>query len=307
MPETIEQTQAVETPAFKRRYIAAGLLGRMVSSQLRKQSETGHPKNILKVADRVASRMNQSESLSKEVKAKIGEIFKTTSMWHGTGRYQYREGQVTDVLDYIAKNGKLQPQYDALDFTGPMESLSLAKSRMYARSYADMHGKGAAEPERHGSSMFWAWTFLGDIGIETALEGRVWTKEGRQTTREHFSQGGSADWYKKVSKSFMGTMELFRRGSDIEGNYPILFGVREGSFEPAETSRSVGIHELRSQQPLSLDQDITHIEVPRDKVDSTIELLSQYGRNVPVIPIEDCERYVSTLPFTQLVSGNVLS
>ena len=83
------------------------------------------------------------------------------------------------------------PQQDELDLTGPMKSLSFAKSRMYARAYADMHGKGAKESNRHGSSTFWAWTFAGDIYTELVKETKLWRRENRLKSRQHFTQGGA--------------------------------------------------------------------------------------------------------------------
>lgn len=306
MTEQIKLSAVTETP-FSKRYLAAGALGRAVGTRLRKTGSEKKAPLTLKAADLVMSRLSRSiEPLNDEERTKIKEVISPTKLWHGTGRYQYRDGKVTDVLDFIAKNGKLQPQFDDIDFTGPMESLSLAPSRMYSRAYADMHGKGAAEPERHGSSMFWAWTFLADIGIEAMKESKVWTKEGRTSSRSHFAQSGAQDWYKKVRGTYSGTMALFRKGSDIEGNYPILFGIKDGMVEPAVTSKSIAIHEVRSQNSLSLEQAITHIEVPRHQVENTQHLLESYGQNVPVIAIEDAERYVADLPFTELVSGGIV-
>lgn len=295
-------TKSREAPQFKKRYIAAGIAGRVIGNQIRKR-QAGESAPALKIIDRVATRINKSEPLRPSEREDVKAVFDQTKYWHGTGRFQYRDGKPVDVLEYIARNGKLQPQRDALDFTGPMESVSLAPSRMYSRTYADMHGKGAGEKGRHGSSMLWSWVFLGDIGIEALKESHAWTKSGRKNAVEHFNQGGAKDWYQKVSQSYMGTMELFRRGSDIEGNYPILFGVRDESVAPVPLSRSVGLHEVRSQEPISLESDITHVEVPTEKVAETKELLEKYGHEIPVLAIEDCERYVAEMPFSQLVAG----
>ena len=305
----IPKINEIDKVPFKKRYIAAGFLGRAVGSQLRKQAKTQKQSNMLKIVDQIAAakmpKLNR-QLLTEQARSTLKEFFSQSKLWHGTGRYQYKDGKVTDVLDSIAKIGKLQPQYDDIDFNRPMESLSLARSRVYSRSYADMHGKGAAEPERYGTSALWAWIFLGDIGAEAMLEGRVWTKDGRLDTRDHFAQCNANDWYQKVRSSYAGTMTLFRRGSDIDGNYPIVFGVKDSGIETADTSHSIAIHEVRVTQPLSLKEDITHIEVPREKIEETQTLLRSYGHEVPILAIEDCEQFIADISFTELIQGKVL-
>ena len=97
--------------------------------------------------------------------------------------------------------------------------------------------------------------------------------------------------------------EIFTHGSDIENNYPILIGVRADSFKPIKTSRSVAIHEARAQQTLSLATAVTHLKVPAIHTAEVTAILLKHSQTVPVLAIEDCERYAAELPFSKLVSG----
>ncbi len=72
-------------------------------------------------------------------KKELQDIQKNTQYWHGTGRYQYRDGKKVDILKSIVNSGGLMPHVDDIDLVGKMNSISMAKSRIYARAYADMH------------------------------------------------------------------------------------------------------------------------------------------------------------------------
>lgn len=287
----------------KKRYFAAGVAGRLAGNAVRRQQRSGRKTISVKLIDRIGNHLSKPKRLDSITDEKVKQVFGTTKYWHGTGRYQYKEGKRVDVLDFIVKHRALIPQYDGLDLTGPMNSLSFAKSRMYARAYADMHGKGSREQNRYGSSTFWAWTFAGDIYIELIKETKLWRRRNRQLSRKHFREGGAHDWPSKVSTTNIPVPEIFNRGSDIEGNYPVLFGIRDKAFEPVPTSRALAIHEMRSHLPLSLTEDVTHIEVPESAVAEVSSLFQQNGLSIPILAIEDCERYASELPFSKLVSG----
>jgi hypothetical protein len=288
----------------KKRYFLAGVAGRVTGNAIRRQERSGKPIITVKIIDSLGTRLLKEKPLSTTTRESIQEAFEASKYWHGTGRYQYKNGERVDVLNFIITHRALTPQHDTLDLTGPMESLSLAKSRMYARAYADMHGKASKEVDRHGSSTFWAWTFAGDIYGELINETKLWKRKNRIASRKHFNEGGTSSWPSKVSTISMPVPEIFNRGSDIEGNYPILFGIRDSSFKAAATSRSVAIHEARSLQPLSLDGDVTHIELPRAHLNEVLALLKQNNLTaVPVFTIEECEQYASELPLSKLIAG----
>ncbi len=238
--------------------------------------------------------------VSAETQKKAETLSKQTEYWHGSGRYQYRDGKQVDVLKGILDQGGLLPQPDDIDLIGAMDSVSLARSRTYARAYADMHQNGE-QGERHGSALLWAAAFIGPLALKIVQEEKLWHSGNRQRVREHFDASNSAQWYQKVRQEQTGTLGVFARGSDIEGNYPILFGVKEGVVQPAETSRSVAVHEVRATESIGLG-DLTHIEVPEDKVAETMALVAEAGYEVPVMAIEDFEVHLSRQSFTQQVT-----
>lgn len=228
------------------------------------------------------------------------EQYEDTKHWHGTGRYHYGTTGKIDVLDSIATSGKLLPNYDAFDLTRPMTSISLARSRIYARAYADMHGRGAAEPERYGSSLFWAAAFLGSIAVEASIEAQVWKPSGYHRMMRHLEEADALEWYKKVTRATTPTaLDIYRDGSDMPDNYPVLFGIRD--VEQAPVGRAVALHEVRTEQPLDLGSDITHVEVPRRHIDDTRRLLG----GVAIMALEDTEHHAAQFTFSQHIHSAI--
>lgn len=258
------------------------------------------------LSERVAKRIIAKDStvagrkVAPETMAKVEVVSKQTEYWHGTGRYQYRDGKVEDVLKGMIEQGGLLPQTDDIDLVGTMDSVSLARSRTYARAYADMHENGE-KGERNGSALLWSAAFIGPLAMKIAQEEKVWRSANRQRVKEHFTASNSARWYEKVRQEPTGTLGIFARGSDIDGNYPILFGVKESAVAPAKTSDSVAVHEVRSTDPIGFG-DLTHIEVPEARVLETQEMLVKAGYEVPVMAIEDFEAYSARESFVEQVT-----
>lgn len=199
-------------------------------------------------------------------------VYSDTRLWHGTGRYKHEENGIQDVLKNIADTGQIQPKEDRFDFTGTMHTVSLAKSRMYARAYADMYGEKPDSSERYGDSLFWACAFLGSIAVEASIEMEVWKPSGYYSMMCHLGRAGISEWYKKVNSSPHNSMvDIYTGKSDIEGNYPVLFGVRE--VDGVKTSRAVALHEIRSDKPIDIHNDVTHVEVPERNIDETRKIL----------------------------------
>lgn len=247
---------------------------------------------------RRSSQIN-AEALSQERRAELEKIESQTQFWHGTGRYQYKNGKKADVLKSITVSGGLIPHFDDIDLVGKMDSISLARSRIYARAYADMHAT-EFQTERHGDSLLWASAFIGPLALKIVQETEYWKPESRRQVNEHFQNSSSADWYQKVRTERTGTLGIFAYGSDIEGNYPIIFGIKNGVAELADTSQSVAVHEARALNPITFD-NMTHIEVPRDNIKETAELLAESGIEIPVYSIEDFEALAYNHSFTRIV------
>jgi len=90
--------------------------------------------------------------------------------------------------------------------------------------------------------------------------------------------------------------------SDIQGNYPLIIGIRENAFPEADIAGVLRKHESRSKIPIPLDL-LTHVEVPFDYVDEVQNAVMDYGSHIPVIPIEWGDEYSKTLPISWIVNG----
>lgn len=224
-------------------------------------------------------------------------------LWHGTGRLQHFNESVVDVLDSIIRSGSIRPAYDAYAVLAggqEMVSLSMTPHRMVARSYADVHGKGAAEQHRYGDSLHWAAYFYSTYYAELFLRSSVkvvhnwsaWRKSAADTS-------GAIKWGQKVNRRACYVWDVFDLGSDIPGNYPIVFGIADfgKTIEVPPCFRHI---EVRSTEPVTLDA-ISHIEVPERFVHEVRRLLLQYDYKTPVFAIELGEYTFSQRKFSDLV------
>lgn len=271
-------------------YMLACVAGNMVLNR-----ELSSP--LSRKVDKALSRIALDSSMA-EWNYNTESIYSRVNLWHGTGRYQYGDGGVVDVLGSIVEHDSIMPNRDLFDFNGATNSISLAHSRMYARSYADMHGSGVMEPERYGNSLLWACSFLGSVAVEASKHMGVWQPDGYQAMMKHLREANSMSWYRKITRDKRpGILKIFRDGSDIPGNYPVLIGVR--SVEPIDTSSAVAVHEVRTDKMITWD-DISHIEVPRDNIRDTWNVI---GNRALVRAIEDGERFSANYTFSEHIKG----
>lgn len=215
-------------------------------------------------------------------------IISRTTMWHGTGRFQYQEEKIVDVLQQILAKGHLQPKRDvyALAVDGKeMCSLSGTRLRVIARSYADTHGLGINEQERNGSSLWWAAYYY------SLCYAQLFAKRGITVVRNwsKFEQAsrdvnGERTWGKKANKNAKYVWDVFGLGSDIPGNYPILFGIAI-DLNRSQAPRFLEQWEVRIVEPVTLSE-VTHLEVPQVKITEVRALLKQHGYEIPVFPLE---------------------
>jgi hypothetical protein len=279
-------------------------------SEILRPKDLLNPHLVASVAGRVGSRVELGSFTAKTLDRAVGKLalssfdatripndtnmYDETCLWHGTGRFKHEDGDVTDILAKIADDGYIAPRLDRFDFNGPMESVSLARSRMYARAYADMYGAEPDKSERYGDALFWACAFLGSIAVEASKELKVWTPKGYYEMMHHLGRAGVSEWYKKVTSSHdVNIVNVYRGASDIDDNYPVLFGVR--GVDGIPTSRTVALHEIRTDNPLHLDVDITHVEVPNCRIEETQKILA----GVAIRSIEEGETFSSQFTFTQ--------
>lgn len=225
--------------------------------------------------------------------------------WHGTGRLQYqKDGSVVDILQKILQQDGLKPFNDVFDVKhGGMVSISLARQRMYARIYADMHAyKGVKLTERYGSPRFWAYYFIMAINLHAIKELGLWSRKSRHEQEAVWRAQGKKLWTVKVTKKDGESVGLFfNLGSDIQGNYPILIGLKKAHYDILETSSYVARYECRVGSVIPISY-ITHIEAPYSKLHEVNALLDTFGYgSIPVFAIEQCELFCSIKNFSTLV------
>lgn len=232
------------------------------------------------------------------------QTYRRAGLWHGTGRYAYRNGQVFDILKEILKVGGLVPHVDDWDQKrGASISISVAPARVYARLYAELYRHineretlRAIRPRLVWSAYFFLrskWVAWNEYSIFRPHIVDVRKKTVAWTLR-----------LARKPRSFTGAFLL--GASDIPGNYPILIGIRPGAVTPTHGSRFIDLHEQRASHPISLS-NFTHIEVPRKHVNETLELFATFNTSLPVLPIEEGDAYCWYFTFRHLAHGLTLA
>lgn len=311
----------------------------------------------LSLKEKIVSRLflgkpNPEIQNNPEYQAAIPELKRVHDqawVWHGTGRYQYDPPSyenIRDVLQTIAVNGGLVPHRDPMDVVqGEMYSISTALSPSYAELYAELHFPKGKRLRNHAvddneggklknfvgrlrgtqkSASLWSYYLLGIAfqGVRNKEEARIFLRqyfEGKKQKKKDPNHVSSYQYFHdKYSKQPVSIPDMVRGGnSDIEGNYPILIGIKKGAFEPRETTELIKRHELRSPTAI-LITDFTHLEVPQQQVpevkkvlEDNADLLRNNGLSqpdlLPVIPMEWGEEYRKTLPPSYVIDGKPFS
>ncbi len=236
---------------------------------------------------------------------KYNQVTVNTILWHGTGRYQHGQEGVIDVLDSILKSGELKPvKDDYAIFSGgePMNSISLTKLRIIARCYGDMHSEGYRELQRYGDALTWTSYYYGlfyaRIYIRSFFKIRNNYKKWHKLTHD---EKGHNTWGKKANQDAEDVWDVFGLGSDIKDNYPIVLGIStlENTVPLPPVFKD---YEVRVNQPISTAK-LTHIEVPLVNLKEVIELVSDYGFELEVVPIELGELVTSRMNFSTILSS----
>lgn len=233
------------------------------------------------------------------------KLTKDTQLWHGTGRWQHGKDSIVDVMKSFCDIAGLKLSRDVYAVFGGSDqhivhSVSLCRSRMVARSYADMHGLGWKEKNRYGDALTWTSYYY------SLFYARLFTVNGVKMLRRwktwralSHDENGDNTWGKKVNKQARDVWDIFCLGSDISGNYPILIGIKSLDSQ-LKLEKPMRYYEVRADKRIDI-ANISHIEVPRDKQDEMRELLLSCGIDIPVTSIELGE-YVSTQKhFTELL------
>lgn len=265
-------------------------------------------------------------SLFEQMRNEIERVLSNTEYFHGTGAKHYSNNghkyngtdhtQVNDSLKSFLQDGIL-PQKDIFNevFDGSSGTISLTKLNPYARVYASLFLEEGNNLEyEFGSRAFW-WRYLllkmvinsltdtkfltdkirGSISRILDLEERERYSNERRN-RKKMTQNWTSSFRrdKKYAKRPIGVMEKAK--SDIEGNFPIIFGVKPSTVETIPLSiRSAGMYESRTQHPI-LPEKFSHIQVPLRNLEEVQNRIAEVGLNLPVVPIEFAEIIASNTP-----------
>lgn len=263
-------------------------------------------------------RLDRTETPFKRLPAyvaavpKIAERYSAAGLWHGTGRYQYSSsGAIVDVLLGIVREGGLIPHEDDWDMQNVTAIVTCtAVSRMYARLYAGMYcPEGGRIENELGTRELWAYYFFVTSSIMAIFEYRLgWSAVTRRDLTALIPDFAEKNrrWVSKISSREISQKDAFLIGTDITSNYPILIGIRELAFAPAQTSKYIGLHERRASTRIKLS-DVSHLEVPLDRIEETHQLLRMFGIDwIEVVPLEFGEEFSRAFSFWELVNGKRL-
>lgn len=254
---------------------------------------------------RLIPKPNLEAFSEKEQQTYLG-VTKKTIYWYGTGRWQYdKQNNMVDVLEQMFRQGGTKPFQDVFDIKhGEMFSTSVARQRMYARIYADMHEYGGANlRERYGSPRFWAYYFVMAINLHATKELGLWNPKIRREQHTAWRKQGKEVWAVKVHQNpGEATGKFFDKGSDIVGNYPVLIGIQSGDYTQLKTADYVARYESRIGSNIPIEA-FTHFEVPQEKVEEVQKLMKKYKyTHIPVFPFEQCEQLYSARHFSELAA-----
>ena len=233
------------------------------------------------------------------------KLTKDTQLWHGTGRWQHGKDGIVDVMKSFCDIAGLKPSRDVYAVFGGSDrhivhSVSLCRSRMVARSYADMHGLGWKEKNRYGDALTWTSYYY------SLFYARLFTVNGVKMLRRwktwrtlSHDENGDNTWGKKVNKQAHDVWDVFCLGSDIAGNYPILIGVKHLDSH-LKLEKPMCQYEVRTDRPIDIT-NISHIEVPHEKQVEVRQLLLSRGIHLPVTSIELGEYCSAQQQFIELL------
>jgi len=247
---------------------------------------------------------------------RIKRLYKEASYWHGTGRYHHmysggsRYGKVRaeahfDVLESIIQGGGLIPHADPWIPSGG-KTVSLGTARMHSRLFACAHRyETDTLLYELGSMKFWIRLYgallLSWLSTNFDSAAVLFRALSRPSSLRDVQS-----WASAVRSSKNGSLITFRNlllginlGSDIAGNYPLLFGISKENLEVIDTLPLTHRVEVRTLSLVGLSS-FTHIEVPSSRVKETESFLRNRNINLEVIPLEFGDMYLGSVPLRQL-------
>lgn len=242
-------------------------------------------------------------------KSRIEQLYAATSHWHGTGRFHYDEQEkIIDVLRSIIDADGLKPLVEDpwLPIEGKLQkTISLAKIRMYARIYAELHQfQGNKLEYSHKSSKFWFWAIglrqmlAAPLQIPTHLLKLNFQKDSEQQLNKLFTK-----YIKKSSIPSSGFLLRLLNPpfSDIVGNYGVIFGIKKDTVSPLKIDQRYELYEDRTNREIPISS-FSYIEVPWNSFEETQRLLDGSSVTIPLLPIEAMELHLSQVKIKALLT-----
>lgn len=242
----------------------------------------------------------------------LEKCYQRAHYWHGTGRYHYKprgkskyEGvdnsQTYDILESIVDAGGITPKYDPfISVNGGFgETISLTPYRMYARAYALFNMFEETNLQYlYGTSKFWYCLLLPLQILEWGFTSSI--KRVFKIQKDKNSINKYKVWFDTFRKETNWSILNFHAvRSDIPHNYGLLFGIKKEGVQVVHFDPAFEHFETRANNLIKLS-DLTHIEVPLNKVDTTTELLERKKINLIVIPLEIGEIYCNKFSLEKL-------
>lgn len=264
-----------------------------------------------------------------ETRDQIAQLLGDAEWWHGTGTRKYvpvagskyagactREAQ--DVLPSLLTG--LRPcrdlYVDEARFDNPDRTVSLTRTRMYAKGYALRHFcEGESLEYEFGSRDFWYHCITTRMGIEAlrrraglAMIGRMAVARVRAMVDRQYRTARHARWRARRDQMSKWSSDIRADArdvlhSDIPGNTPVLIGVRRGVVRPlAVGPPTLALYESRADGDIPAAA-FTHLEVPLARVHTIRAAVEQVGLRgaLPVVPIEFADLVQSECDFEELV------
>ncbi|MBU0683769.1 MAG: hypothetical protein KJ864_05725 [Candidatus Omnitrophica bacterium] len=256
--------------------------------------------NRLNYEENFLSKFNADER--KSLEKQVDEIYSKPLLWHGTGKLRYDshgeskyqrinyDAEPVEVFKNILLKG-LTPAFDpyAERTVGQQRSISLTKRRMIARAISDtMLPEGKKLEFAYGSTLYWHLLSLKDEGLEEFVLGKPGATEQVQL------------WISDVNKEIkINTGDnvivmLSQIKSTIKGNFPVIFGIISDRVKTKDldTLNISNEYEVRATKTVPVEA-FSHIEVPWKNVEEVKKMLHELDVDLPVIPIEEGERWMS--------------
>jgi hypothetical protein len=263
----------------------------------------------------------------------IDALLRETEWWHGTGTKKYvpvadskysahckREAE--DVLGSLLSGlrARRDPYLDGMLYTSTAPTVSLSRTRMYAKAYALRHFcDGEALQYEFGSRDFWYKCITTRMSIEMLrryigaqmlvrivvasvrswLDARYRNERARRLRhrREQLTR-----WSSDIRADGRDVLS-----SDIPGNVPVLIGIRRGAVPTiAAGPPNLALYESRTEVDIP-PSAFTHIEVPLANVDTIRSRMVEFGPlgTVPVVAIEFGDLLQSEQPFGEILRPDV--